>query len=189
MMIPEQIAEQFREFERETAVSLAKIQIPRRRHLRPGERVAVPELGLGKEVYLSGGAVEVMEYPNGVISAIFPRLLQFMKAVGLALATSDIDLNGPLFSFFRHQLEMSQEALGEALGRNRVSISRYETGKEPIPREVSLALKMLVIRSLLLGGEGTDSKRLPIRKFLDADLLAKKGSEKEGDMFLELGAA
>jgi len=47
------------------------------------------------------------------------------------------------FRAIRKSLGLTQEALAERLGQHRITISRYERGREPIPPVVALAMQAL----------------------------------------------
>ena len=43
----------------------------------------------------------------------------------------------------RERLGLTQEELGKRLGKNRITIIRYESGETPIPKAVEMALKLI----------------------------------------------
>ena len=48
-----------------------------------------------------------------------------------------------VFRKVRERLELTQEELAKRLGRKRLSIIRYESGKADIPKAIELALKAI----------------------------------------------
>ena len=53
------------------------------------------------------------------------------------------ELTAEQFKSIRKQLSMTQAQLAQALGRSKISITKYETGANHIPRVVCLALSAL----------------------------------------------
>ena len=43
----------------------------------------------------------------------------------------------------RERLGLTQEEMGKRLGKNRITIIRYESGETPIPKAVELAMKAI----------------------------------------------
>jgi transcriptional regulator with XRE-family HTH domain len=43
----------------------------------------------------------------------------------------------------RERLGMTQEEISKRLGKNRITIIRYESGESPIPKAVELAVKAI----------------------------------------------
>jgi DNA-binding XRE family transcriptional regulator len=43
----------------------------------------------------------------------------------------------------RDRLGLTQEEMGKRLGKNRITIIRYESGETPVPKAVEMALKLI----------------------------------------------
>ena len=43
----------------------------------------------------------------------------------------------------RERLGLTQEEIAKRLGKNRISIIRYESGETPVPKAVEMALKLV----------------------------------------------
>jgi transcriptional regulator with XRE-family HTH domain len=43
----------------------------------------------------------------------------------------------------RERLGLTQEEMAKRLGKNRITIIRYESGNSPIPKTVEMALKVI----------------------------------------------
>ena len=43
----------------------------------------------------------------------------------------------------RDRLGLTQEEIAKRLGKNRITIIRYESGETPIPKAVEMALKLI----------------------------------------------
>ena len=43
----------------------------------------------------------------------------------------------------RERLRLTQEELGRRLGKNRLTIIRYESGDTPVPKAVEMAFKVI----------------------------------------------
>lgn len=53
------------------------------------------------------------------------------------------DMDKDTFRRKRERLVLTQEELGKRLGKNRITIIRYESGESPIPKAIELALKVI----------------------------------------------
>jgi transcriptional regulator with XRE-family HTH domain len=52
-------------------------------------------------------------------------------------------MENDIFRRKRERLGLTQEELGKRLGKNRITIIRYESGETPIPKAVEMALKLI----------------------------------------------
>ena len=43
----------------------------------------------------------------------------------------------------RDRLRLTQEEIAKRLGKNRITIIRYESGETPVPKAVEMALKLI----------------------------------------------
>ncbi len=67
------------------------------------------------------------------------------RAVAAALVQKPNRLDGPEVAFLRHHLDMTGEALSRHLGVSKTSVSRWETGREPIGQVPDRLLRTLVM--------------------------------------------
>ena len=101
-----------------------------RMRARRNQTVPYPESGI-PNLWLRGIAVyrcrkcgaELPEFPN-------PRLLH--RGIADWLTQKLFPLTGAEFRFLRKQLALSARELGELMGVRRESVTRWETGAEPI---------------------------------------------------------
>ena len=71
----------------------------------------------------------------------------------------------------RKALHMSQDELAEAIGANRVTISRYETGSylPSVPALEKLAVALRTTTGKLTGSENDESERMELSELLRRD--------------------
>lgn len=67
------------------------------------------------------------------------------RAVAAALVCKPNRLDGPEVAFLRHHLDMTGDALARHLGVSKTSVSRWETGREPIGLVPDRLLRTLVM--------------------------------------------
>ncbi len=125
---------------------------PRYRRLRAGECIELEEIGV-RGVFLAGTGVEIGEYKDGSCSVVLPRpdlLEQIRTVVFVELVSARCrTLDGADIRFLRRFLEWKQEGLAAALGVKRETVCRYETGKDPVPAAVSLAVQRLCLPGMI----------------------------------------
>lgn len=81
-------------------------------------------------VYLVNGYTKVdSPYGKGVTIHDIPGL---HKVIASAVICSKDALSGPQFRFLRQELDLSQKALGDLIGRDEQAIARWEKGKSKV---------------------------------------------------------
>lgn len=120
--------------------------IPTFRVLAPGERVEFPELGV-RGVFLSGAGVKVAQFPDGTLKAVVPPgdVLDRMKTYIFAdlVICESLSLNARELRFLRKRIGMTQEEIAKRLGQTREHYNRFENGRSPVSRELTLAVQRL----------------------------------------------
>lgn len=77
-----------------------------------------------------------------------PDISGLHKMIGVAIAKSKKALNGPEVRFLRKQLGLKATELAELLGVYKVSVSRWETGKEQIGVANDRLVRVLYLRKI-----------------------------------------
>lgn len=122
---------------------------PVMRYLRPGESVAIPEIGL-PSARLAGTNIEVAEYPDGTIIAAIPAPARLMDALFVAIvARADGSLSHDELVFVRRHMDFTQSELAERLGVARETVTRMEQGKAPIMKATADAVRLHGVMHIL----------------------------------------
>lgn len=125
------------------------------------------ECGLDYVHLLNGFTVEDTPYGQGVA---IDNADQLHAAIAHAVVTAPQALRGQELRFLRAMLDLSQEALGEMLGKSRASIARWEGAlNDAIPGEADRLLRLFYA----LKTEGDDSARDIL------DLLSRIGEQQD----------
>ncbi len=120
--------------------------------------ISCPECGLSmtaaKETYpyepVPGLVVQlhgitVLRDASGHVVPSIPRVLQLHEAVAGALVNKPGRLSGPEFRFLRTYLDYQAKDLAPIVGASAFTVSRWETGKEPIGPQADRLIRLLTV--------------------------------------------
>lgn len=103
-------------------------------------------LGCGlPNIYLSNGFKEI-ETPYGK-SVSIDDLEGLHRAIGMEIVTKEPTLSGMEFRFLRKELELSQDKLGNLLGRDAQTIALWEKEKGDLPKMADMLLRAIYSES------------------------------------------
>lgn len=104
-------------------------------------------LGCGlPNIYLSNGFNE-FDTPYGK-SVSIDDLEGLHRAIGLEIVNKEPTLSGPEFRFLRKELALSQDKLGNLLGRDAQTIALWEKEKGDLPKMADMLLRAIYSESL-----------------------------------------
>ena len=96
-------------------------------------------------IYLSNGFNEV-ETPYGK-SVSIDDLEGLHRAIGMEIVNKEPTLSGLEFRFLRKELELSQDKLGNLLGRDAQTIALWEKEKIELPKMADMLLRAIYSES------------------------------------------
>lgn len=96
-------------------------------------------------IYLSNGFNEI-ETPYGK-SVSIDDLEGLHRAIGMEIVTKEPTLSGLEFRFLRKELELSQDRLGNLLGRDAQTIALWEKEKSDLPKMADMLLRAIYSES------------------------------------------
>lgn len=96
-------------------------------------------------IFLSNGYQEI-ETPYGK-SVSIDDLEGLHRAIGTEIVTREPTLSGLEFRFLRKELELSQDRLGNLLGRDAQTIALWEKEKSDLPKMADMLLRAIYSES------------------------------------------
>ncbi|MGN6480282.1 hypothetical protein [Luteibacter sp.] len=113
----------------------------------------IPYRGAGIDgIYLQNG-YEIMTLKSGEKATSIHDIEGLDKAIASALAARSGEIDGKTFRFLRKYTDMGQRALGEILGVQEQTVSKWERGQLEVPRYAAEFVRGLV-REIVLGNAG-----------------------------------
>ncbi|MGD2056083.1 MAG: transcriptional regulator [Gammaproteobacteria bacterium] len=97
-------------------------------------------------IYLSNG-FKVIDTPYGK-SVSIDDLEGLHRAIGMEIVNKEPTLSGPEFRFLRKELELSQDKLGNLLGRDAQTIALWEKEKSELPKMADMLLRAIYSENL-----------------------------------------
>lgn len=90
--------------------------------------------------------IEVLECPNcGAAVPRIPRMNDLMSTIALALISKPWELTGQEFRYLRKFLGLNQEGLSKTMDIQRETISRWETGDQPIGPQSDRLIRLIAV--------------------------------------------
>lgn len=103
------------------------------------------ECGLNN-IYLRNG-YEQVETAEGIAVGIH-AVDELMRVIAEGVATKRGHLTGRELRFLRVELDLSQKALGELMGKSDQSVANWEKGEVPIPVLADKAIRDMYLESI-----------------------------------------
>lgn len=90
-------------------------------------------------------SVEVCKCPCGEVEVCIPAMKELHQLIGLQIIRKDSLLNGKEIKFLRKSLGLSGIKLHQIMGANNSTISRWESGSQPISEPNDKLLRMIYV--------------------------------------------
>lgn len=103
------------------------------------------ECGLDN-IYLRNGYEEVKTTEGAAVG--IHALDELMRVIAEGIANKRGHLSGKELRFLRVEMDLSQKALGELMGKSDQSVAKWEKGEVPIPVLADKAIRDLYLESI-----------------------------------------
>jgi len=97
-------------------------------------------------VYLVNGYDEIETAEGKAVS--IHRLDDLHRAIAENIVNLPRRIQGKEFRFLRTELDMSQKAIGDLMGKKDQSIAKWEKGEQPVPQLADLTIRHLYQESI-----------------------------------------
>lgn len=99
--------------------------------------------------------VEMVTHEDGTEQVCISKIHELHRAIAHSLITRETGISAKELKFLRSEIGMTQEQLAEILKVNRVTISRWESGKEHIDSNAEFVVRRLAAELLEIDLEMT----------------------------------
>jgi putative zinc finger/helix-turn-helix YgiT family protein len=106
--------------------------------------------------------VTIDKCKNGHEFVQLPGLDFVDEYISIKLLEKPSTLTGPEFRFLRQTLDLTINELSASLGVRRMTVSRWENGKVPVPKSIDQLIRLHVLRNL------STSIEIDVEKFFES---------------------
>lgn len=117
-------------------------------------------------VYLVNG-YEVREY-DGKPAVGIHNLDGLHKVIGCSLVEMSTVLSGKEFRFLRHEMDLSQKAVGHLFGKEDQTVAKWEKDELPVPQMADVLIRAMFVE--WVGGESEVNALLKLLSDVDREI-------------------